>query len=67
MINGEQVLWRAVIVRALKDAKSKKLPRKNRIKARKWFCEKNADFEYVCFLANVDADALREKFLKIKK
>jgi hypothetical protein len=66
MINGEQVLWRAVIVRALKDAKSK-LPKKNRIKAHQWLCEKNADFEYVCSLANVDADAIREKFLRMKK
>jgi hypothetical protein len=67
MINGEQVLWRAVIVRALKDAKSKKLPRRKRIKARKWFYEKSADFEHVCSLANVDADAVRKKFLKMKK
>jgi hypothetical protein len=67
MINGEQVLWRAVIVRALKDAKSTKLPRKKRMKACKWFYEKNADFEHVCSLANVDVDAVRKKFLKMKK
>jgi hypothetical protein len=67
MINGEQMLWRAVIIQALKDAKNTKLSKKKRQKIRRWFCEKNADFECVCFLANVDEDAVMEKFLRTKK
>jgi hypothetical protein len=67
MISGEQMLWRSVIIQAFKDAKNHQLSKKKRMKVRKWFCEKNADFEYVCFLASVDSDAVREKFLRTKK
>jgi hypothetical protein len=66
MISGEQMLWRSVIIQALKDAKNTKLSKSKRMKVCKWFLEKNADFKYVCFLANVDEDAVRRKFLRTK-
>jgi hypothetical protein len=67
MINGEQMLWRSVIIQALRGVKNTDLSKKKRLKICKWFCEENIDFEYVCFLADVDADAVREKFLRMKK
>jgi hypothetical protein len=67
MINGEQMLWRSVIIQALKDAKDTKLSKKKRRKVWKWFCEENDDFDHVCFLANVDANAVKEKFIENEK
>jgi hypothetical protein len=67
MINGEQMLWRAVVIQALKDAKNSKFSKNKRMKIHRWFHEEKLDFECVCFWADVDANAVRKKFLRIKK
>ncbi|MDR1561300.1 MAG: hypothetical protein LBS23_03020 [Holosporaceae bacterium] len=67
MIDEERTLWRSVIVQALKDAKNTKLSKKERREVLEWFSEENVYFEYVCFLANVDANAVMERFLRMVK
>jgi hypothetical protein len=64
MINAEKFLWRAVIARALKDSRNKKISKEERIEARHWLENRNSDFELVCSLADVDSAAVMEKFRK---
>jgi hypothetical protein len=64
MINGEQILWRAVILRALRDSTNKKLSKEERIEAQQWLNNGGLDFKSVCRFADVNSDLLREKFLK---
>jgi hypothetical protein len=52
---GERALWRAVLLRALRDAKY------GRKKARRWLHRDNPDFRRVCELAGIDIDALTKK------
>jgi len=61
---AETRLWRAVLIRAVQDAMSKKLDAEHKADARNWICKKNLDFEIVCAFANVDSNALRSAFLQ---
>lgn len=67
--NGEQSLWRAVILQAFVDLKNnskKKIANTYRIKATLWFNKKNQNFIKACHFANFDPEYVLEKAEIIK-
>ena len=67
MINGEKELWRAVVLQALRDISHNRISPKKRREARRWFCTSPPFFFVVCDMADLDADTIRKKALKLMK
>lgn len=66
---GEVSMWRAVILQAVLDAKSKSRRKKfveAKEEALKWIFEENDGFREVCLLADFDPDQVRDKIKKAK-
>ena len=70
MINGEVMLWRAVIIQALSDARKRQNPAEQE-RAAFWLLAGGKDFQQVCEFADLDPDAVRDyaikKILKIRR
>lgn len=67
--NGEQSLWRAVILQAFVDLKNnskKKIANTYRVKATLWFNKRNPEFIKACHFANFNPDYVLEKAEIIK-
>jgi len=64
---AEIELWRTVIRQALQDVVSKGLNFRDRRASRRWFRMQPLDFLTVCDLANLDADKVRKRALKLMK
>lgn len=71
--SGEVALWRAVIQQAFVDAlgvevRDKKQRSRQLVsirQARLWFADAKRDYREVCAMAGVDADALRERAMRL--
>lgn len=64
-ITGEILLWRAVIDRAARDAFGCTDSNLYRHQALRWFFQKSPQsFCFVCDLAELDPDAVRDHFFK---
>lgn len=69
MASPEQALFRAVIARAIMDAKGASISGKVGLEslakqqARSWLLSGGRDFEMVCALADISASALRQAYI----
>lgn len=65
---SERDLWASVIEQAILDATSNPKIASDKVehdRARTWLTSNSRNFRLVCFLAGIDADALRERIGKI--
>lgn len=58
MVNGDLMLWRSVLIQAIKDATSKRNPNE-RWEAIAWFLRGGKDFRLVCELAELEPNSVR--------
>ena len=63
MVNGDLMLWRSVLIQAIKDATSKRNP-KEKWKAIDWFLQGGKDFRLVCELAELEPNNVRNLVCK---
>ena len=63
MVNGDLMLWRSVLIQAIKDATSKRNP-KEKWKAIDWFLRGGKDFRLVCELAELEPSSVRNLVCK---
>ena len=58
MVNGDLMLWRSVLIQAIKDATSKRNPNE-KWEAIAWFMRGDKDFRLVCELAELEPNSVR--------
>lgn len=63
MVNGDLMLWRSVLIQAIKDAISKRNP-SEKLKAIDWFLRGGKDFRLVCELAELEPSSVRNLVCK---
>ena len=63
MVNGDLMLWRSVLIQAIKDATSKRNP-SEKLEAIDWFLRGGKDFRLVCELAELEPSCVRNLVCK---